>query len=335
MEISSMTETMIHCPQCGAEIEIGKTSNYECKTKRQCMTKFQKTIVIMSCFVLLFAIVWIILWYIYYHQDWVFKYYRRYSIFDYDALIIVSAIGLLLFMLCFVLMARKSFQKFPHFFRAMTLMFFGLNVCTFLICLGFEIAACVDVDLNYHYTLFKYNSVLAKSQKDSPLYDEALAKFIEDFGSGYGIPFLVQEAAENGNIKAQEKLGLYYYDYGQRYYTYDRNESREEFERHKREALDFYDRSIYWFIKAADQGSPVSQYYVGRFYMGDIQSRQYDVSKAHKYLIKAAKQNYPAAYYYLGLLYKEVNKNTAYNYWKNGAALGDEDCKKAIERPQN
>lgn len=329
MEISSMTETMIHCPQCGAEIEIGKTSNYECKTKRQCMTKFQKTIVIMSCFVLLFAIVWIILCYIYYHQDWIFN-YNRYNDF-YAPPIIVSAIGLLLFMLCFVLMARKSFQKFPHFFRAMTLMFFGLNVCTFLICLGFEIAACVNVGFNDYYTLFKYNSVLAKSQKDSPLYDEALAKFIEEFDpERHDIPFLVREVAENGNIKAQEKLGLYYYERGQRY-TY----SREEFERHKREALDLYDRSIYWFIKAADQGSPVSQYYVGRFYMGDIQSRQYDVSKAHKYLVKAAKQNYPAAYYYLGLLYKEVNKNTAYNYWKTGAALGDEDCKKAIERPQN
>lgn len=331
-----MTETMIHCPQCGSEIEIGKTSNYKCKTKRRYMTKFQKTIVIMSCFVLLFAIIWIILWRIYYYQNWIIR--EAYTK-DIGVSIVFSAIGILLFMSSFVLLARNSFQKFHCFFRVVTLIFFSLNICAFLICLGFEIVACAE--FNYHYTRFKYNSVLTKSQKDSPLYDEALAFLIKEFNPKYDHrdinnphpPHLIQEAAEKGNIKAQEKIGLYYYYYGlheEKNTTYGNHESRK---RHERETLDFYDRSIYWFIKAANQGCPVSQCYVGRFYMGDIRSRQYDVSKAHAYLVKAAKQNYPAAYYYLGLLYENTNKNTAYNYWKNGAALGDEDCKKAIERP--
>lgn len=321
-----ISEHTINCPQCGAKIAVDeKLQTTSTKQGKPKLKKFQKLMIALCCFMLLCAIAWVVAWGVYEttQHDW---FYNR-EVETIAPGIIFSAFGLLLSTLCYVLLVRHSFQRFKSFFRAVTLICFGMYIVTFLICCGFEIAACVS--FNHFYTDFKYNSVLAKSQKDSPLYNEALALVIERFHPEYRYQSqkdlsLIREASEEGNVKAQEKLAAYYYELG-----------NNVIEEDKEKAYDYYDRCVYWFLKAAEQGSPSAQCNVGRFYMGYLRSRQYDIAKAAEYLIKAAKQNFPHAFYYLGVLYKKFDEKTAYNYWKRGAELGDEDCKEIIERPQN
>ena len=90
-----------------------------------------------------------------------------------------------------------------------------------------------------------------------------------------------------------------------------------------------------WLEKAAEQGSPEAQYYLGVMYYQGVGVEQ-DPQQARKWLEKAAVQEYPEAQYCLGLIYASgegVKKDfkKAQEWWEKVNVQGNPTAQKNLE----
>ena len=94
----------------------------------------------------------------------------------------------------------------------------------------------------------------------------------------------LEQAAENGDARAQHELGMAY-------------QSGENV------PMDKY-LAFWWFTKAAEQSHPASQYQLGLMYLNGEGTRQ-NFTASRKWLIDAADQEHVMAQFTLGTLYAE------------------------------
>ncbi len=64
-----------------------------------------------------------------------------------------------------------------------------------------------------------------------------------------------------------------------------------------------HERSIYWYMSAAENGSVVAQFLLGGFYEVGLDSLERDAKKAVYWYSSAARQHYPPSIYALGMCY--------------------------------
>ena len=137
------------------------------------------------------------------------------------------------------------------------------------------------------------NYALGKHYYDNQNYDKAIDYY--------------KEAAEQGNAKAQNSLGLmYYYGVG-----VEKN----------------YTEGVKWFRKAAEQGDAYAQYNLGDMYIeGEGVEKNY--TEAVKWFRKAAEQGYAEAQNSLGLMYYygvlvEKNYTEGVKWFRKAAEQGN------------
>ena len=128
-------------------------------------------------------------------------------------------------------------------------------------------------------------------------------------------------SAEQGNVKAQHRLGQVIYwsarvaEYDGRVTCYANDAGIEQ----------SYEQAIYWFTKAAEQDYPQAQCSLGLFYAEG----------------KGAEQNYEQAEYWWqkaaerGLLDAIENLEILKKWYTKAAEQGDEKAKEALERLKN
>src|SRR5574344_1832699 len=94
------------------------------------------------------------------------------------------------------------------------------------------------------------------------------------------------------------------------------------------------EKALSYYVKGGSKGDVEGQYNVGRCYMAGI-GCQASGAKAEEGLLKAAKQKSGHAYDMLGMLYDysglfPKSESKAIAYYRAGAELGNEECKKRI-----
>ena len=98
----------------------------------------------------------------------------------------------------------------------------------------------------------------------------------------YGFPADLEKAAQDGNVQAQNNLGVLNY--------VGKNRDQD------------YKKAAYWFEKAAEKGFAVSQYNLGLMYLHDKGFKQVD-TLSFEWFLKAAEQGYGIAQYHLSRCY--------------------------------
>lgn len=129
-------------------------------------------------------------------------------------------------------------------------------------------------------------------------------------------PLALIQQAENGDAKAQYALAKQHYQG----YGHPEND---------------YDKAMYWFTKAADQGHIEATYYCGQ--MHDTgRGVEKDSYKAFALIYKAATQGYVNAQFDLAIMYKNgegiaKSNEKAMEWFKKAAAQGHKQAKKWLE----
>ena len=123
----------------------------------------------------------------------------------------------------------------------------------------------------------------------------------------------MRQAAEQGDVLAQFKLGLMYHG--------------------GKDIPQDYTEAVKWYRKAAEQGFDEAQFILGVIY-GHGKGAPFDNARAVKWYRKAAEQGHAKAQYNLGTMYANgkgvpVNYSEAYIWWSLAEANGDERAKTA------
>ena len=263
--------------------------------------KHRKLIIVISSIFLLLALFGFIMCYIYTHRHWNTEYFINFHApwtFFFAYLIESSALLILS--------------------KILTLL------SIFIITLG-AIAVIITVSVNcigLNKVIEGYKLDCQLESDDSELFNEAIDSLLI---SAYSAPSyydepepLLLKAARNNYPAAQNAVGCFYHEKA-------KNSKADK---------DF-DRSIFWFLKAAQNNDEVAQTNLGRIYMGALVSNQYiDIEQAKLWLQKACNNNYSDAFFYMGKIYYKESLRNAYLYWSKGAELGNEKCMQALEKPE-
>lgn len=260
-----------------------------------------------------------------------------YPLWDFAIAYFLEGIGLILFFILFLVSSNKAINTIKKIISISSFVILNLGilalVCTLIgNCIGLN---RIIKDYRLDCNLQSDNQELFQQSVDAILPTCSIVR------DTYQEPnkFIVK-AARDGYAPAQNALGCFYHERGKL------NLSRAEYEyeykyngtRHhdyiKSSESDF-ERSIFWFLKAAQNNYGVAQTNLGRIFMGDLASDRYhNITIAKQWLLKAVNNNDINAYYYLGLIYSGENLRDAYIYWSKGAELGNEDCARELEKPE-
>ncbi len=125
----------------------------------------------------------------------------------------------------------------------------------------------------------------------------------------------LKASAENGDVAAQNRLGMKYY--------------------HGKEVTQDNAEAMKWFRKAAEKGHAKAQYHLGTMYADGLGTMK-DSKEAVKWYLAAAGQGDALSQYDLGMMYydgKDVERNyvAAYAWWHIAAYNGDQYAKNAKE----
>ena len=123
----------------------------------------------------------------------------------------------------------------------------------------------------------------------------------------YGFPPDIEQDALNGDIRAQNNLGVLYY--------LGKYRIRD------------YKKAAYWFKEAAEKGYAISQYNLGIMYQKE-KGFEKDDELAFKWFMKAAEQGYAVAQYQASKYFADSNgekcsKSYQYNWLKKAADSGN------------
>lgn len=280
-----------------------------------------------------FAFIGMILCCFYLNICWNSQKFKTFHDWDFFIAYLLEVIGIAIFFVVFLIVAKQKstiFQKIISYFSFTVL------------CIGI-LAVIITVTAN----CFFIDRVIRDYRLDCQLESDNQEKFNEavnalipqDFylSSSLDEPDeFIQKAARNGYDKAQNAMGKFYLERA-RIALSDAEETRNATEQHRliMQSESDFDRSIYWFLKAAQNQYGASQTNLGRIFMGDLVSnRNPDITIAKQWLLKAVQNGDNDAYYYLGIIYSEENLRDAYVYWSKGAELGNEDCARELEKPE-
>ena len=161
----------------------------------------------------------------------------------------------------------------------------------------------------------------------------------------------LMKAADGGNAKCMNKIGLMYY-----YGTYVEKAYAKALEWYKKSGEAGFPRAygnvayyyeyveqndkegFAWYEKGALAGDAYCQYMAGVRLENGAEGVAQDYFKAYYWYTRSAEQDCARAYYYLGCMYKNGNGvpkdlNKALEYFKKGAELGDKQAKEELEIP--
>ena len=122
--------------------------------------------------------------------------------------------------------------------------------------------------------------------------------------------------AGQGNAAAQEAIGILYYG--------GRGVAKDDAQ------------AVFWFRKAAEQGSAVSQTILGDIYLGGGRGVEPDPVQGFAWMRKAAEQGFAKAQYILGTMFEEglgtaPDIAQAKIWYAKAAAQGDVNAQQALD----
>lgn len=256
-----------------------------------------------------------------------------YALWDFAIAYLLEGIGLILFFIIFLVSSNKAINTLKRIISISSFVILNIGILA-LICtvIGNSIGLNrIIKDYRLDCNLQSDNQALFQQSVDAILPTCSYIQYTNQEPNKY-----IVKAARDGYAPAQNALGCFYHERGKL------NLSSAEYEdngpKHhayiKSSESDF-ERSIFWFLKAAQNKYGVAQTNLGRIFMGDLASDRYpNITIAKQWLLKAVKNNDINAYYYLGLIYSDENLRDAYVYWSKGAELGNEDCARELEKPE-
>lgn len=272
-----------------------------------------------------------------------------YQYSDFAPFILIAISVLLLFLIYFLFLRKKNCNN-------------KLLKITYTVVFALYNCAALSIITLFICDSFHYNRGYNNIRLDNQLTSEDVNKFHESIDSiiarsiiarstgNYDLyrPFFFEEdstpndyimlAARRGYAPAQYYVGTFFHEQAKiinnhRYghnseYTVRWNNSMTEY------CQEQLNRATYWWLKAAEQGHEKAQRNLGRLWMKSLLGTQhYSYLDAKYWLTEATKNGDVSAYYYLGMLYRDTNLSEAAQYFKIGAAKGNEKCMEMLENP--
>lgn len=247
---------------------------------------------------------------------------------------LLEGIGLILFFILFLVSSNKSINTIKKIISISSFVILNLGILA-LVCtlIGNSIGLNrIIKDYRLDCNLQSDNQVLFQQSVDA-----ILPTCLNVYHTYQEPNKFIVKAARDGYAPAQNALGCYYQKRGKLNLSSAEHEDYYGTKYHafiKSSESDF-ERSIFWFLKAAQNKYGKAQTNLGRIFMGNLASdRRPNITIAKQWLLKAVNNNDINAYYYLGLIYYDENLRDAYVYWSKGAELGNEDCARELEKPE-
>lgn len=137
-----------------------------------------------------------------------------------------------------------------------------------------------------------------------------------------------RKAAEQGHVKAQLKLGNYYYDcYFRLYYDLNRPSFMRTYTRRPHcdeEIRQYHDEAEYWYQKCADSGNDSAQ-----LFLADLKYKAGNFEDSFKYFQLSANQGNAEAQQWVGSFYEkgkvvEKNYSEAVKWYRRSAEQGND-----------
>lgn len=251
------------------------------------------------------------------------KFDTFYACYDFFLAYLFESIGIILFFIILLISTKGKNTAFKKIAAITSAIIVSAGVLAVIITL-----ICNTIDI--HKVLKDYELDCQLESKSKRLFNEAVDSLIVYPAKWYSDtnepdPFVLK-AARNGYPKAQNTIGCFYHN--KALITLDTSSNYQD-------ADTYFDRALFWFLKAAQNDYSVAQTNLGRIFMGDLKSNRHtDTAVAKNWLFKAIANGDINAFYYLGKIYSTENLRDAYVYWSKGAELGDEDCARELEKPE-
>lgn len=294
----------------------------------------KKAILVISTIAFLLAVIGCICCLKYSRRNWnASDFDTFYAHWDFFVAYLFEAVGLLLFFLLFLFFSKCTSRILG---KLLTWIFFAILCLGAMAVLITAIANCIGIDR----VIKDYKLDCQLDSDDSELFYEAVDALIP---MAYHVRNTFEEpnrfvlkAARSEYPYAQNAIGCFYYERAKIALSdADRENDKQIFRRLIALSDSDFDHAIYWFLKAAQNDYGTAQTNLGRIFMGDLASnRAPDLNLAKGWLLKACSNSEKDAFYYLGSIYSKENLRDAYVYWSKGAELGDEDCARALEKPE-
>jgi hypothetical protein len=296
--------------------------------------KCKKAILVISAIAFLLAVIGCVLCVKYSHRHWNSDQFNTfYAHWDFFVAYLLEAIGLLLFFLLFLFSSKSLTRILGKLFAWISFTILCLGSAAVFIT---AIANCIGLDR----VIKDYKLDCQLESDDATMFNEAIDILIP-LSSNVRYTFdepnqFILKAARSEHPKAQNAIGCFYHKRAKiALYDADREDNEQSFRRLIAQSESDFDHAIYWFLKAAQNNYGVAQTNLGRIFMGDLASnRAQDIDLAKGWFLKACANNEKDAFFYLGSIYSKENLRDAYVYWSKGAELGDENCIRALEKPE-
>lgn len=256
-----------------------------------------------------------------------------YALWDFAIAYLLEGIGLILFFILFLVSSNKAINTIKKIISISSFVIINIGILA-LVCtlIGNSIGLNRIInDYRLDCNLQSDNQTLFQQSVDAILPTCSYIRYTNQEPNKY-----IVKAARDGYAPAQNALGCFYHERGKLNLSsaeYEDNGSKHH--AYIKSSESDFERSIFWFLKAAQNKYGVAQTNLGRIFMGDLASDRYpNITLAKQWLLKAVQNNDINAYYYLGLIYSDENLRDAYVYWSKGAELGNEDCARELEKPE-
>lgn len=258
-----------------------------------------------------------------------------YALWDFAIAYLLEGIGLILFFILFLVSSNKAINTIKKIISIPSFVILNIGILA-LVCtlIGNSIGLnriindyMLDCNLQSDNQELFHQSVDAILPTCSNLNDRYTFQEPNQF---------IVKAARDGYAPAQNALGCFYHERGKlNLLSAEYEDNGPKHHAYIKSSESDFERSIFWFLKAAQNKYGVAQTNLGRIFMGDLASDRYpNITIAKQWLLKAVNNRDINAYYYLGLIYSDENLRDAYVYWSKGAELGNEDCARELEKPE-
>lgn len=275
-----------------------------------------------------------ILCWLYIHREWnAPQFYTFYAHWDFLIAYLLESIGILVFFIIFIITSQSSNNTFRKILAQISFYVLNLGVIAVFITL---IANCIGIERVINDYRLDCQLQSDDKEKVHEAIDALIPLAIHDYYATADPNSFILNSARKGYPNAQNAMGIFYHKRAK--IALSDAEHEQYGPRHHElvaQSESDFDSAIFWFLKAAQTNYSSAQVNLGRILMGNLASNRYpDIELAKSWLLKACKNNDPDAFYYLGLIYSNENLRDAYIYWSKGAELGNEDCTKALEKPE-
>ncbi len=298
------------------------------------LVKYRKAFAVIVPIILIIGVLCAVLCILYSNRKWNSEYFETfYAHWDFQTAYIVECIVLLIFFIVFLISTKSGSRTIN-------------KICGWG-SLTITVSGCLAIFITLFLNCFGIGKAINDYRLDCNLQSTDVDKFHQSVDSlipsmSEGIEWYAEpnefmlKAARDGYAPAQNAMGRFFLERAKDAFA------RAEYQHHNtdrqpllKQADADFDHALFWFMKSAQNGNPKAQTNLGLIFMGEIQSnRETNLDLAKYWLLKACKSNFATAFYYLGNIYADENLRDAYIYWSKGSELGNEDCTRALEKPE-